>query len=528
MGCKYTGKTEAVAGLFFMGIRYFQGMIPSYSIRKIPSASVVALLAFLPFLQSTAQTILEVGPGKPYPTLPLAAQAALPGDTILLSAGVHPGGMYIPSLQGTANAWITIRGNGLSPVTIQGGTNAIQFTDPAYLVLENIRIREQTGNGLNIDDGGSYDTPAHHVIIRNCVFEDMAVDGNNDLLKLSGLDSFLIEACIFQRGADGGSGIDMVGCHWGAMDGLSFEEMGSNSIQAKGGSRYLTIRRSLFTDGGLRSLNLGGSTGAAFFRPFGANYEAADIDVYANIFIGSQAPIAYVGSQGVRVWNNTIYRPGKWVIRILQESADTSFYQAAAYGEFVNNLVIVDNNLSTTTNVGPNTNAASFFFAHNLWFHLDQPNWSGPSLPSMEINGKVQIDPMLLDPFNGDMHLTESSPAIHTGAVQPEDDWNDFDGVSFHAPASIGAFEWTGTTAIPDVISTPEHSGFGPNPTHDLLHRIGMAVGNAWLLNVRGDVMMRLLPTEHTWTVKHLPAGIYWIIEPRLDGRWTTQKLVIQ
>ena len=70
-----------------------------------------------------------------------------------------------------------------SPVTIQGGTNAIQFTDPAYLVLENLRIREQTGNGLNIDDGGSYETPAHHVILRNCVFEDMAVDGNNDLLN---------------------------------------------------------------------------------------------------------------------------------------------------------------------------------------------------------------------------------------------------------------------------------------------------------------------------------------------------------
>ena len=195
-------------------------------------------------------------------------------------------------------------------------------------------------------------------------------------------------------------------------------------------------------DGGLRSLNLeGANTGAAFFRPFGANYEAADIDgICATSSSEARRPLPTWSSQGVRVWNNTIYRPGKWVIRILQESADTSFYQAAAYGEFVNNLAIVDNSLSTATNVGPNTNAASFLFAHNLWFHLDQPNWSGPYLPSMEINGKIQMDPMLLDPVIGDMHPTENSPAIHVGTVQPEDDWNDFDSVSFHAPASIGAF----------------------------------------------------------------------------------------
>ncbi len=142
-----------------------------------------------------AQQTLEIGPGKPYTTLEQAAQVALPGDTLLLSAGVHSGGMYIADLQGLPDSWIIIRGKPGAGTTILGGTNAIQFTDPAYLIIEELTFREQTGNGLNIDDGGSYSTPAHHILIRHCVFEDINATGNNDLLKLSGLDSFEIKTC---------------------------------------------------------------------------------------------------------------------------------------------------------------------------------------------------------------------------------------------------------------------------------------------------------------------------------------------
>jgi len=57
--------------------------------------------------------------------------------------------------------------------------------------------------------------------------------GNNDLLKLSGLDYFEIRNCEFRNGAEGGSGIDMVSCHHGIIQGNHFENLGSNSIQCK-------------------------------------------------------------------------------------------------------------------------------------------------------------------------------------------------------------------------------------------------------------------------------------------------------
>ncbi len=291
--------------------------------------------AFLPSFMN-GQT-LDVGPGKPFATIASAAELALPGDTIQVHPGTHIGGMYIEGLQGKEGAWITIRGVGDTAISILGGTNAMQVSDPAYLRLENLRFAGQTGNGLNIDDGGSFQTPAIHVEIRGCVFEDIAASGNNDLLKMSGVDSFHIEGCTFRHGAAGGSGIDMVGCHRGIIRNNLFDDLGSNSIQAKGGTRWVGIHANTFRNGGQRTLNLGGSTGAAFFRPPGASYEAADLEVSANVITGSWAAVAFVGSQRVKVWNNTIHLPQNWVIRILQESSDTSFYEAAAYGEFVNN-----------------------------------------------------------------------------------------------------------------------------------------------------------------------------------------------
>lgn len=459
-----------------------------------------------------AQQTLEIGPGKPFLTLTQAAQVAQPGDTLLLSSGIFAGGIYIENLQGLPEAWITIRGATGGMTIIQGGTNAIQMTDPAYLVIEQLRFREQTGNGVNIDDGGSYNTPAHHIHLRNCIFEDMNASGNNDLLKLSGLDSFLITACLFQNGAAGGSGIDMVGCHHGTIEKTQFHQLGSNSIQAKGGTRYINILQNSFIDGGLRSLNLGGSTGAAFFRPFGANYEAADLDVAGNLFIGSQAPIAYVGSQRVRVWNNTIYRPDKWVIRILQESSDTSFYQAVADGEFVNNLIVVDNKMAVATNIGPNTNSGSFLFARNLWYHLDQSNWSGPYLPVSEIEGMIQIDPMLTDPSQGDVHLLPTSPAIMAGWPLPNSQWLDLDGKSFLTAPSIGCFEG-GQTSSFTAYSDQSKINLYPNPSNGFITLSEPFQYPVSILDASGHSICQMAPHTRFWDLTFLDDGIYFIIQ---------------
>jgi hypothetical protein len=459
-----------------------------------------------------AQT-LEVGPGKAYPDLTSAAGDALPGDTILIFPGNYSGGMFINALQGTADAWITIRGLDQSTVIVTGGNNAIQFSDPAYLVLERLTFREQTGNGLNIDDGGSFDTPAHHIRIRHCIFEDIDATGNNDLLKMSGVDTFWIEHCIFQNGAAGGSGVDMVGCHIGEIYFNHFENLGSNSIQAKGGTRYIKIYGNHFIDGGQRTLNLGGSTGAAFFRPAGANYEAADLDVYANIIEGSWAAIAYVGSQRVRVWQNTIYQPQNWVMRILQESGDTSFYQAASHGEFVNNIIVVNSSLSTATNIGPNTNPKSFFVGHNIWYHLDNPGWNGPFLPVAEVNGLIQVDPLFVDAPAGNFQLMVNSPAIGAGLTLPDSTWRDFIGKKFLNPPSSGAFEGGTSTGVGTPFSGLEHLQIYPNPTRGYFIVEGTTPDQILIFDATGSEVYRIEDSRgHYFDLPDLPSGTYTVL----------------
>ena len=56
----------------------------------------------------------------------------------------------------------------------------------------------------------------------------------------------------------------------GLIVGCTFrheDRRGANGVQAKGGSRDITIRRCRFEHAGSRAINIGGSTGRAYFRP---------------------------------------------------------------------------------------------------------------------------------------------------------------------------------------------------------------------------------------------------------------------
>ncbi len=403
------------------------------------------------FTQALAKTI-EVCPVCEIKNVQEAANKALPGDTILVRAGIYTTPNYISNLQGTSDKWITITGAPGEEVIFRGQTTAIQFSDPAYLQISSLIFEGQTANGVNIDDGGSYDTPAKFIRISNCEWRYINATGNNDMLKMSGVDNFWIYNCSFKNGSPGGSGIDMVGCHNGIVEKCKFESQGSNSIQTKGGSRNITIQKNLFINGGLRSLNIGGSTGLQYFRPQNVDYEAMEIFVYSNIFIGSQAPIAFVGAINCEVINNTIYLPTKWAIRILQETTLDRF-QKCGKNAFINNIVYVSNSSANPTiNIGPNTEPGTFIFSNNLWFNKDNPNWTGPNLPVPESNGLVNFNPLLYEDTNIGVNLDESSPAKGKG-LAVERPLEDYLGNLFNNPRSIGALEIEPLSSYFDFIS---------------------------------------------------------------------------
>ncbi len=133
-----------------------------------------------------------------------------PGATISLEPGSYEGGIYLSNVSGTDNAPITIEADEPNnPPIFSGGGQAMHLSDCNHIILRNLKVTDFPSNGINIDDGGSYETPAHHITLENLTILQTGPKGNHDALKMSGVDHFVVRGCYIEGW--GGSGIDMVG-----------------------------------------------------------------------------------------------------------------------------------------------------------------------------------------------------------------------------------------------------------------------------------------------------------------------------
>ncbi|MHC4600985.1 MAG: right-handed parallel beta-helix repeat-containing protein, partial [Planctomycetota bacterium] len=305
-----------------------------------------------------------------------------PGTTVLIAPGDYEGGHHVANAVGTEKHPIVISGaDPKNPPRFEGGGgNAFHLAGCSHVVLSHLEARGYSGNGVNIDDGGTFDTPAKNVTVSHVTVRDTGPRGNHDGLKLSGLLGFKVENCTFEGW--GGSGVDMVGCRKGVIEGCSFKGKDgfsqSNAVQMKGGTRDILVHLCYFEKCGHRAINLGGSTGFQYFRPAVGDFEGRDITVAGNRFVGTTAAVAFVTAQSGHVHHNTIYLPEKWVLRILQETRDPRFKPCRG-GLFEHNLVIYDARVRVFVNVGPGTDPKSFVFRRNAWVPLEGA--ARPSLP---------------------------------------------------------------------------------------------------------------------------------------------------
>jgi hypothetical protein len=357
-----------------------------------------------------------------------AVAAARPGTRIRIAPGVYAGGFYFANLRGETNRPVVLTAEDpANPPVIQGGGNGIQLTDPAFVELSDLVFAGATGNGLNIDDGGTFGTPARQIVLRGLRVRDVGPEGNRDGIKLSGVVGFRVEGCTVERWGTGGSAVDLVGCHEGVIASNLFRHTPATAaangtgVQAKGGTRDVVIRRNRFEYAGSRAVNLGGSTGLEFFRPPLAagvdHWEAKDLVVEGNTFVGSSSPVAFVGVDGAVVRFNTFYRPQRWLLRILQETTAAGFVPCRN-GRFEDNLVAFQSAEWSAggVNIGPNTAPGTFGFARNWWYCLDQPSRSRPTLPVAESGGVYGQSPLFRDAAAGDLRVQPGSPAAGVGA----------------------------------------------------------------------------------------------------------------
>lgn len=338
--------------------------------------------------------------GAPFGTIEAAAAVATPGTAIRLGPGMHDTDQYVGMLRGTAAAPIWIGGEpGQTKPVIAGGSQALQLARGAYVVIHDLEISGSTANGINVDDGGQYADPtaAHHVVVQRLHVHDVGTGGNQDCIKVSGINDLAIYDSVIERCGTGGSGIDHVGCHRSVVARNVFDGAMENAVQAKGGSTDVDIRQNRIRISGSRAINLGGSTDLTLFRPplsmSATNAEARRIRVFNNVITGLgtiATPFAFVGCIDCLAAHNLVRGQQRWHLRILQETPTQAGYtfEPAANGRVINNsFVFAAASLSTAVNVGADTSPGTFSFAHNLWFATDNAAQSTPVLPVPEVGG---------------------------------------------------------------------------------------------------------------------------------------------
>jgi hypothetical protein len=345
-----------------------------------------------------------------------ALASARPGQTISLAPGRYRGGLGLANHHSSAERVFVIRGaEPANPPVIEGGGSGLHLSAVSYVELSDLVFERATGNGLNIDDAGLIEKPSHHITLRRIQVRDIGDRGNQDGIKLSGVDDFVVDSVTVERWGEGGSGIDMVGCHRGRITGSTFRHLegkalGANGVQAKGGSAAIVIQNCRFEHAGGRGVNLGGSTGLAYIRPADAIAEATDLRVEKCTFIGGQAAVAFVGVDGAVVSRSIIYLPAKWCGRILQENRDARFVPCRK-GRFEENIIVFrQNEMRVPFNIGPGTLPDTFQLARNAWYCIDNPARSRPDLTIPESDPVVGVDPRFEDPSRGDFRLRSDSP----------------------------------------------------------------------------------------------------------------------
>jgi hypothetical protein len=211
--------------------------------RWLGVAVLVSALVAFHSAQMLSQKVIVVGSSGELRSSILNAK---PGTKTLLKPGEYEGGLFFQNVKGELNNPIVISASDPTKLpVIKGGGECLHFSEVAHLEIHNLVLVGARYNGLNIDDGGSFDTPSHHIVLKNLQVRDIGPTGNCDGIKLSGVTNFRVENCTIEQWGDGGQGIDMVGCRDGIISNctLRFEDDKGFGIQAKGGSSNIRIVR---------------------------------------------------------------------------------------------------------------------------------------------------------------------------------------------------------------------------------------------------------------------------------------------
>jgi hypothetical protein len=334
---------------------------------------------------TTSSTIEDGTQNNPYTALSFALGTAHPGDRISLAAGTY-NGSQLNQVHGTAAAPIWIEGPTTSPRAVFTGTLAL--TQPQYVVIRHLDFANISGSALAIDDGGDRtEVVAHHVVIDDVTGTQIS----QRVFLLTGVSNLAITNSSATSSANG---ILLVGSHHVVVSRFTASTLVNIAAETAGGSDDVEIRQSHFTTAGLRAVWIGGNSLETEFRPplvnATGNYEAANIRVFDNVIntaSGGTAIACSLCASSV-IAANYIYGQYSYIVRLIDEHGPLGGFAFVASG----GIRMDDNAMEVTGDpygfrVEAGTDGSQCMFANNLWYEVDNPANSTPTLPTPEANG---------------------------------------------------------------------------------------------------------------------------------------------
>lgn len=273
----------------------------------------------------------------PYPSIQQAIDAAGPGATINVMAGVYEENVVFKRDQGGTEAepimLVSVDGPGAATIVPKDANkDTINIDGADNIVITGFQIHGsdvETEQAIHIHLAGGSDLAENITIDGNVIHR-----GAGDGIKGSKASNITITDNTILGGGDSESGIDFVGVTTAIIEGNTLTDL-NRGIMIKGGSKDIAIIDNTITGSEKQAMEIGGYTDSQYYPPgfleAGNTYEAFNILVSGNIITdcGGSA-LRLIGAVQVQISDNHFSDTGA-VVRI----DDSSKYHETWFSDLI-------------------------------------------------------------------------------------------------------------------------------------------------------------------------------------------------